>query len=92
MAQVQQSGIPVNLSVSGAISKGPCSLIGFYVNSITAGATLVMKNGGASGTAINGAITLIQGWNTYPAYFTSSSGAYATISGTVDITFIVGQG
>lgn len=92
MAQIQQSGIPINLTSSGAISLTSCSLIGFYVNSVTAGATLVLRNGGSAGTAINGAITLTQGWNTYPAYFTNASGAYATITGTTDITFIVGQG
>ena len=34
-----------NITATGAVSTGPCQLIGFYVNS-TNGGTLVLKDGG----------------------------------------------
>ena len=38
-----------NITSTGAVSTGPCQLIGFYVNSTSSG-TLVLKDGGSSGT------------------------------------------
>jgi hypothetical protein len=35
-----------NITATGAVSTGPCQLIGFYVNS-TNGGTLVLKDGGS---------------------------------------------
>ena len=46
MAQVQQTGTPVNLTSSGAISLCPGSLLGYHVNT-TSGGTFVVKNGGS---------------------------------------------
>lgn len=89
--QMQQSGTPINLSTSGAISLCAGSLIGFYVNT-TSGGTIIIKNGGTSGTALNAATTPGTGWNTFPAAITSSLGAYATISGTIDVTFFFAAG
>ena len=80
-----QSGNPVNLTASGAISAQPCRLLGFYVNSTTGG-TIVLRNGGASGTAITGTITPAIGWHFFPADFSTS--AYATIANTLNVTFI----
>ena len=86
--QALRSGSYVNLIASGAISKCPGSLLGFYVNNTTDG-TVIIKNGGASGTAISGTITPAIGFHKFPAAITSSSGAYATIGGTaLDVTFI----
>jgi hypothetical protein len=45
-------------------------LIGFYVNSTNAG-TLVLKDGGSSGTAIAGTITPAIGWHFFPVNFGS---------------------
>ena len=87
MAQVQQSGSYKNLTSSGAFSLTPGSLIGFYVNSTTGG-TIVIKDGGTSGTAVSGTITPAVGWHTYPAQITSSSGGFATLANTIDVTFI----
>lgn len=86
MAQIQQTGTPVNLTSSGAISLCPGTLIGFYVNSTSSG-TLVIKNGGTSGTALCGTITPAVGFHCFPAYITSTTGAYATIANTLDVTF-----
>lgn len=91
MAIIQQSGTPVNLSASGAISLCTGSIIGYHVNS-TSGGTLVFRNGGASGTALNAATTPVQGFNAFPAYISSTSGAYVTISGTIDITVFFAAG
>ena len=90
--QYQQSGTPVNLSASGAISKCSGNLLGFYVNS-TSGGTLVLTDGGSGGTAISGTITPAIGWNDFPAYFTSASGAYATIAvAALNVTFFFAAG
>lgn len=85
MAQVQQAGTPILLSASGAVSLAPGSLIGFFVNS-TSGGTIVLRDGGASGTAVSGTITPSAGWNTFPAYFATA--CYATIAGTINVTFV----
>lgn len=84
-------GFPVNLTSSAAISTGPCQLLGFYVASTNAG-TLVLQDGGASGTAISGTITPAAGaFHTYPASFGRS--AYAVIGGTaLNVTFFFATG
>ena len=76
-------GQPVNLTASGAVYGGPCKLIGFYVNSTTGG-TIVIKNGGSSGTAVSGTITPAIGFHWFPASL--SAGCYATIANTLDVT------
>ena len=86
MAQVQQAGTPINLTTSGAVSLAPGSLIGYHVNS-TSGGTIVFRDGGSGGTAVSGTITPSAGFNAFPATFTSS--CYATISGTIDVTFFM---
>lgn len=91
MSQIQQSGTPVNLSASGAISLCRGSLLGYHVNS-TSGGTIVIKNGGSSGTALNAAVAPGVGFTAFPAYITSASGAYATLSGTIDVTFFFAAG
>lgn len=79
-----------NLSLSGAISAGPCQLLGFYVNSTNAG-TLVVKDGGSSGTVLSGTITPAIGFHRFPA--TVGVSAYATIGGTaLDVTFFFAAG
>lgn len=81
---MQFSGQPTLLSSSGAVSAQPCKLIGFYVASTTSG-TIVLRNGGASGTAISGTITPAVGWHFFPCDFSTS--AYATIANTISVTF-----
>lgn len=85
MAQpVTEAGGVKNLTSSGAISTGPCNLIGFYVNSTSSG-TIIIKDGGSSGTALNGTITPAVGFHRFPA--TIGASAYATIGATIDVTF-----
>ena len=84
MAYHIESGSPKNLTASGAINANPGTLLGFYVNSTTAG-TLILKDGGTGGTALTGTITPAIGFHRFPADFGTS--AFATIGGTLDVTF-----
>ena len=82
----QTSGTPVKLTGSGAISLHAGTLLGFYVASTSSG-TIVLTDGGASGTAVSGTITPGVGWHEFPAEFVASTGAYATIANTLNVTF-----
>lgn len=65
------------------------SLIGFYVNSTTAG-TVVVRKGGASGTVVSGTITPAVGFHRFPA--ACPGGAHVTVGGTLDATFFYVSG
>jgi len=78
-----------NITATGAVSTGPCQLIGFYVNNTTAG-TLVLRNGGASGEVMSGTITPAIGFHRFPANVGVS--LYATVGGTLDVTFFFAAG
>jgi|AACY02.16.fsa_nt_gi hypothetical protein len=72
--------------VSGSAEEG--ALVGFYVASTTSG-TLVLKDGGGSGTQLTGTITPAVGWHWLPLEFGESGGLHATIGGTaLDVTLI----
>ena len=78
-----------NMSASGVVSTGPCQLLGFYVNNTSSG-TLVLKDGGTSGTAMCGTITPAIGFHRFPANVGTS--LFATIGGTLDVTFFFASG
>jgi len=78
-----------NITATGAVSTGPCQLIGFYVNNTTVG-TLVLRNGGASGDVMSGTITPAIGFHRFPANVGAS--LYATVGGTLDVTFFFAAG
>ena len=78
-----------NITATGAVSNGPCQLIGFYVNNTTVG-TLVLRNGGASGDVMSGTITPAIGFHRFPANVGVS--LYATVGGTLDVTFFYAAG
>ena len=78
-----------NITATGAVSTGPCQLIGFCVNSTTIG-TLVLRNGGASGEVMSGTITPAIGFHRFPANVGVS--LYATVGGTLDVTFFFAAG
>lgn len=78
-----------NITATGAVSTGPCQLIGFYVNNTTLG-TLVLRNGGASGEVMSGTITPAIGFHRFPANVGVS--LYATVGGTLDVTFFFSAG
>lgn len=90
MAQpVNENGAAVNLTASGAVSTGPCQMLGFYVNSTTGG-TVIIKDGGTGGTALSGTITPAIGWHRFPA--TIGTSAFATIANTLNVTFFIASG
>jgi hypothetical protein len=79
-----------NITETGAVSTGPCQLIGFYVNS-TNGGTLVLRDGGSGGTVMCGTITPAIGFHRFPANVGSS--LHATIAGTaLNVTFFFSSG
>ena len=85
MAQpVIQAGTYKNITSTSAVCAGAGQLVGFYVNSTTAG-TIVLRDGGASGTVMSGTITPAVGFHAFPAVFGTS--LHATIGGTIDVTF-----
>jgi len=84
MTTVVETGTPVNLTSSGAVSLHAGSLIGFYVNSTTSG-TIVIRDGGSGGTALSGTITPAVGFHSFPAACTT--GCYATLGATINVTF-----
>lgn len=79
-----ESGAYRNITATGAVSAGACNLIGFYVNSTTGG-TLVLRDGGATGTVMSGTITPAIGFHRFPA--TVGTSLHATIANTMDVTF-----
>lgn len=86
MAQFREYGAPINKTSSGIVSKAGGTLLGFYVNSTTAG-TIVLRDGTlSSSAAISGTITPAIGWREFPAEM--PNGCYATIANTLDVTFI----
>jgi hypothetical protein len=79
-----------NITETGAVSTGPCQVIGFYVNS-TNGGTLVLRDGGSGGTVMCGTITPAIGFHRFPANVGSS--LHATIAGTaLNVTFFFASG
>ena len=87
---VAEVGAYKNITATGAVTSGPCQLIGFYVNSTTIG-TLVLKDGGSGGTALGGTITPAIGFHRYPA--TVGTSLHATIAGSaLDVTVFFAAG
>ena len=76
-----------NVTSTTAITTIPAILTGFYVNNTTGG-TLVLRDGGPSGTGttVSGTITPAIGWHFFPASFPKS--IHATIANTLDVTFV----
>ena len=86
---VAECGGYKNITATGAVSNGPCQLIGFYVNNTTVG-TLVLRNGGSGGEVMSGTITPAIGFHRFPANVGVS--LYATIGGALDVTFFYAAG
>lgn len=76
----------VNLTGTGNVTATDTALLGFYVNSTTAG-TLVLRKGGSGGTVLAGTITPVIGFHRFPA--SCVGGLHATVGGTIDVTFFV---
>lgn len=76
-------GQPVTITGTGAISPRGGKMIGFYVNSTTAGTIALTDENGA----IGGTITPAVGWNFYPIGYVGSLSA--TIGGVINVTFVI---
>ena len=68
MSQSVESGTPINFAADQIVSKGPGTLLGFYVNSTSSGTIVIYDGLTASGTAISGTITPAIGFHRFPAY------------------------
>lgn len=91
MNPVAEYGKAVNVTATGNITTSNGGvLLGFYVNSTTAG-TVVLRSGGSGGTVLNGTITPAIGFHRFPARFTEG-GLHVTVGGTLDATFFVVEG
>jgi len=87
---VAEVGAYKNITATGDVTTGPCQLLGFYINNTSAG-TLVLRDGGASGTVMSGTITPAIGFHRFPANVGTS--LHATIAGTaLDVTFFFASG
>jgi len=86
---VFEGGSPKLLAASAVVQVAGGTLLGFYVNSTSAG-TIVLKDGGSSGTAISGTITPAVGFHRFPASF--GANLHATLGGTISVTFFVVAG
>lgn len=84
MAAVFEGGNYKNLTATGAVTTNAGTLLGFYVNSTSSG-TLVFRDGGASGTVLNGTLTPAVGFHRFPATY-GAGGLHATVGGTIDVT------
>lgn len=82
-------GTPINLTASGVVSPVSGTLIGIMINSTSSG-TIVLRDGGSSGTAVTGTITPAIGF--LPCYMTFATGCYATIGATINATFVFQAG
>jgi hypothetical protein len=80
-------GSPKVMSATGTVKVISGRLIGFFCNSTTSG-TLVLRDGGASGTAMSGTITPSAGtFYQFPATF--GTDLHVTIANTLNVTFFV---
>ena len=79
------TGMYKNITATGTVNAAPGVLLGFYVNSTTGG-TLVLRDGGASGTVITGTITPAIGWHALPVGY--GVDLHATIANTLNVTLV----
>ena len=90
--QTVEAGTPINITATAAVGTRAGTLLGFYVNNKTAGATLVLSHGtAAGGTAITGTITPLIGFHRLNVF--CPTGVYATIAvQPMDLTFFYAGG
>jgi hypothetical protein len=82
-----QVGSYKNETASGNISPRQGALLGFYVNSTSAGTVAFYDSATTTTTIpITGTITPAIGWHTLPVSFVN--GCYAVVGGTLNVTFV----
>lgn len=79
-----QGGFPVHITATGQVVAAPAMLIGFYVNSTTAG-TIILYDSLSATNPISGLITPAIGMQWFPSIHLT--GVFVTIAGTLDATF-----
>lgn len=75
-----------NLTASAQLKAGYGEIVGFYVNSTTAGTIKIWDSLTATGTVINNTITPAVGYHNLGGV-AFNTGCYITIGGTIDVTF-----
>jgi len=90
--QTVESGTPINKTATAQVSPVAGTLLGFYINSVGIGATLVLSHGAAAGgAAISGTITPLIGFHELRAF--CPTGVFATIAvAAMDVTFFFAAG
>jgi hypothetical protein len=75
-------GQATNLTATGAVGSSgrDCAVLGFYVNSTTAG-TIIFN---VAGSAVSGTITPAIGWHNFP--LSAPGGCTVTIGATLNVT------
>lgn len=91
VALVTTAGTPTGITYTPVAPTGqvgpagvPVQLLGFYVNSTTAG-TVVFNTATSGGAALSGTITPVIGWHRYP--LDCPTGLWVVIANTLDATF-----
>jgi hypothetical protein len=79
-----QAGFWKNLTASGVVVAAPCQIIGFFVNSTTAGTIQLFDNAASATNPTGGLITPALGMQWYPGIF--FNGLFVNIA-TLDVTF-----
>ena len=75
-----------NISASAVVKASAGNLAGFHVNSSSSGTVKLWDNASAgSGTVLINTYSPSVGWN--PCPFRFRNGLYATLGGTIDLTF-----
>lgn len=86
---VLEAGLPKNLTASGQIKASAGKLIGAVINSHSSGTIKIWNDTAGSGTVLFNTITLAAGERFIPFYGVyASTGLYATLGGTIDVTFV----
>ena len=81
------AGTPKLITATGTIKSTGGTLLGYFVSSTTSG-TIVLRDGGASGTAISGTITPSANvFYEFPATFAID--LHVTVANTIAVTFFV---
>lgn len=74
---------------TGTVYSSPCRIVGFYVNSTTAG-TLILYDATSAANAISGTITPAVGWHFFPAAV--GTALHVAVGGTINVTFVYQPG
>jgi hypothetical protein len=72
-------------TATSTVNARPSNLLGFYVNSTTAG-TIVFHDAAAATNAVTGTITPAIGWHALPICF--GVGIHVVIGGTLNVTLV----